>query len=140
MRIIINGLESTEQTLARLQTQLGPESERATRKAVLYVQGEVPDYPPAPPGSTYSRTGTLGRSVTSLAGQAPGALSRVERAGGHTVGIIGTAIKYAQYVIDEERQAWMHEGRWWTLQDVVRNARDGIVAIYRDMVRRLMRS
>lgn len=140
MQLIIRGLEETERTVARLQTQLGPELERATLKAVTYVQGEVPDYPPPPPGSTYVRTGTLGRSVTSLAGRAPGALSRVEATGGRAVGIIGTNIRYAQYVIDEERQAWMHEGRWWTLQDVVRGARAGIVSIYQGMVRRLMRS
>ncbi len=109
---------------------------RATREAVLYVQGRVPPYPPQPPTSTYVRTGQLGRSITSLQGAHPNALGRVGELGGDIVGIIGTNLEYAPYVIDKERQAYMHKGRWYTLQDVVTKASEGIRKIYEAMINR----
>lgn len=108
--------------------------EPAMKKSVLYVLSTVPGYPPASTESRYRRTDTLGRSVTSMS--AVGALSRVEPMGGGFAGIIGTALDYASYVIDESNQAWMHRGRWWTLQQTVRNAIPGVVRILRDAVNR----
>lgn len=98
-------------------------------KAVLYVHGQVPPYPSPPPTSTYRRTGTLGRSIST----------RVASLSGNEVaGYIGTATVYAPYVIDEDRQAWMHRGRWWTLQQVVLNAADGVRRIFETEVRKLI--
>jgi len=109
---------------------------KATREAVLYVQGRVPPYPPPPPTSTYVQTGQLGRSITSLQGEHPNALSRVGELGGDIVGIVGTNLEYAPYVIDKERQAYMHKGRWYTLQDVVTKASEGIRKVYEAMINR----
>lgn len=62
--------------------------------------------------STYKRTGTLGKSITT----------RTEERGSDLVGRIGTNVTvktgssgYAQFVIGNP-QAWMHAGRWWQLE------------------------
>lgn len=134
--IRLRGQERVARRLARGE-RLGRELEPAMKAAVLYTQGQVPGYPPPPSGSTYRRTGTLGRSVTSQS--APGALSRVETLGSGVVGYIGTSIRYAPYVIDRNRQAWMHRGRWWLLQDVVERAVDGIRRVLEREIDRILR-
>ena len=105
---------------------------RVMKQAVLYGQSQIPGYPAPPDGSTYRRTGTLGRSLTSMQGQAPGALSRVTPLGNHTIGAIGTNIRYGPYVIGRDRQARVHRGRWYTLQSVIEDAKGGIVKIIRN--------
>jgi hypothetical protein len=34
--------------------------------------------------------------------------------------VIGTNVKYAPYLVDADKQAWMHKGRWQTTTDIVR--------------------
>jgi hypothetical protein len=110
--------------------------EKASMKTLLYFHGNLKNYPPAPAGSSYRRTMTLWRSITTLQGQDPQALSRVEKQGGffggEVVAIAGTRLKYAPYVIDENRQTKTHKANnWWTLQSEVRRMRDGIVDTYK---------
>lgn len=68
---------------------------RAERKAALedvgrYVQARAAQYPPQPPGASYVRTGTLGRSITVGPVKQPGAsYSYVD---------VGTNKHYARYV------------------------------------------
>lgn len=106
------------------------------QEAVLYVHSQVPPYPAPPPLSTYRRTGTLGRTITTMQGGEPSALSRVEVSGlgGSVVGVIGTRLHYAPEVISEGEQIRVHAGRWWTLQGVVKGAWSGIVDIFKKMV------
>lgn len=127
-----------EPTLAHLE-RIGeiPAAMGGTMKeAVLYVHSQVPPYPAPPPASTYRRTGTLGRTVTTMQGAEPSALSRVEvgALGGSVVGVIGTRLHYATEVISEGEQIKVHAGRWWTLQGVVKNSWSGIVDIFKRMV------
>ena len=98
-------------------------------KAVLYVHSQVPAYPAPPPASTYTRTGTLGRSITT----------EVRGLGSETVGIIGTNIEYAPWVISEDQQAWMHVGRWWTLHQVVRDATPAVQAFFDREIARFLK-
>lgn len=126
-------------TLRRIEGGIGPEAQRAMRKSVLYVQSQIPPYPPPPPASSYRRTGTLGRTVTAMGSASGPALGRVESAGGTVIGYVGSSVRYAGYVIDEQNQAWMHKDRWWTLQSVVATSRDGIKRIFEDAINRLTR-
>lgn len=73
--------------------------------------------------STYRRTGTLGKSITT----------KVQTQGDSVIGRIGTNVSrqtassgYAEYVIGmPDEQAWMHQGRWWSLgQEVEKNSDD----------------
>lgn len=68
-------------------------------------------YPPPPPNSTYVRTGRLGASWGAR---------KVRAAVWH----LQNLVHYAGWVVDEHRQAWMHQGRWWLFQDVCRPAPD----------------
>ena len=74
-----------------------------------------------------------------MQGSSPEALSRVESLGGRVVGIVGTALEYAPFVIDENRQAKQHRGRWYTLQGVVEKAQDGIKRIFEEAIRNLIK-
>ena len=132
----IYGMERLNKKLKGIARDCGPEIEKATWEAVNYVHGRVPPYPAPPADSTYRRTGTLGRRITT----------DVKTIGTQIVGMIGNDVVYAPYVISDEKladgrgpQAWMHEGRWWTLQNVVRKAQQGITDIYRAMVKRLIK-
>lgn len=133
----IRGLERLERKYAKLGKDLGPELKQLSDRAAVYAHSKVPPYPPPPPNSRYTRTGTLGRRITTKA-----------RKLGPTryVGVIGTDVKYAPWVISTSKgknsagpQAWMHKNRWWTLQGVIKDNREGIVEIYRQGIRRLLR-
>lgn len=136
LRAIVKGHDKIDAKLQRVGGHVAEQLAPEMRQAITYVHSQVPGYPAPPATSTYRRTGTLGRSVTSFS--ATGALSRVESVGSGVVGYVGTNIDYAGYVIDEERQAYMHRGRWWTLQNVVRGAAGGIVRILEAGVRRIV--
>jgi hypothetical protein len=134
MNIQVKGLDELNRKLAALARDCKPQIEKATQNAVLYVHSTVPPYPAPPPNSTYRRTETLGRSITT----------EVKSLGSQIVGTIGTATVYAPWVIsdraigDRGPQAWMHAGRWWTLQAVVRKARAEVVKIYRQAIHDLL--
>ena len=87
---------------------------RAMGRSLGRLQEGVKKYPQKKPESRYGRTMTLWHSLTnSQHGQAIYSVTRVH---GGVEGRWGTNVPYAPYVIDKNRQAWMHKGRWWTLQ------------------------
>nr|NIV32439.1 hypothetical protein [Anaerolineae bacterium] len=73
------------------------------------IRAEIKPYPPKPPNSTYDRTFTLYKSWAK----------KVNRSALRAV--IGSNVAYAPYVQDQDRQAWMHKGRWQTAQSVARD-------------------
>jgi hypothetical protein len=136
MKIVIRNLSEIAGAFNQLEKSIQPTLMEATEKAVLYIQSNLPDYPPEPPLSSYRRTLQLFRSLTRMQGQNPNALSRVEKgllAG--VRGFIGTNLEYAQWVIDEDYQAWFHEDNgWWVLQDVVHEQEEAITDIYDEAI------
>ena len=131
-QIIIRGLERLQGRFAALGSKFPKFMNDSTKAAVLYVHSQIPKYPAPPPDSEYRRTGTLGRSVTTLMGSNPEALSRVEGSlGGKVSGIVGTKLSYAPWVIDRERQTAGHKKTgWYTLQDVIERLRPQIIEVY----------
>ena len=107
--------------MRRYPEKLQSEMERTMKQSLAHLQGSVPEYPAADPSSSYVRTGTLGRSI-GLGGRAK----------------FGTRLSYAPYVIDADRQARMHSGRWWTLQSVLGRAQPGIMRLFEAMTRRMV--
>jgi len=94
--------------------------EQAMTKTCNFILSNVPPYPPPSPKSRYIRTGLLGRSITK----------RVETQKEIVRGKVGTNVIYAPWVISSVKlpdgrggQAFMHRGRWWTLQEVVANSK-----------------
>lgn len=135
MNLHISGLERLIKKLERIRSDIRPELIQATREATLYAQSKIPHYPPPPPQTTYRRTGKLGQSITG----------EVRELSTEIVGVIGTAIVYAPWVISNTQvgargpQAWMHRGRWWTLQGVIEKEKRGIIVIYRRRLSELLR-
>lgn len=129
--IRIDGLEQLQGKFDRFSKDIPDYLERTTKEAVIFVHSTMPSYPPEPATSTYQRTMTLWRTITSFSGQVADALSRVESLFGQVVGYVGTRLEYAPWVIDRDLQTEVHQNNgWWNLQDVVLNARDGITEIY----------
>lgn len=83
----------------------------------------------------YRRTSHLAGSITG----------EVRGIGNDWVGFVGTNVVYAPWVISEEKvggrgpQASYHSGIWYVLQKVVKDAKDGIIRIYRENVARALR-
>ena len=135
MSITWIGLDKVIAKLKSLQApELISELQKTTHQAVAYVHSQVPPYPAPPAGSTYSRTGTLGRGINT----------KVKTMGSEVIGIIGSPTPYSPWVISDEAaggagpQAWMHQGRWWTLQSVVKNTAAEVVKFFEDMIARLV--
>jgi len=134
-KIEVIGLTELRDKCARIARDTRPALEKATEKAIEYVHSQVPDYPPPPESSTYRRTGTLGRGITT----------EVRSVGNAIVGVIGNNVIYAPDVISLEAvggrgpQTRRHKQTgWYTLQEVVRKAHDVVVNIYREAVQGLL--
>ena len=84
----------------------------------------------------YRRSGQLGRSLTT----------EVRPLGNDIVGLIGTNTVYAPWVISDRAidgrgpQAQYHAGRWWTLQQVVRDNVGAVIDVFRTEIRKLLRA
>jgi len=137
MSITWIGLDKVIAKLKSLQApELTNEMRKTQEKVNAYVFSQVPDYPAKRPGQTYVRrmSGGIGGSITT----------KVEGMGSDIVGKIGSSIEYAPWVISDEAaggagpQAWMHKGRWWTLQGVVKKAQAEINRFFEDMIARLV--
>ena len=139
--ITVKGLEQLKEKMGAFEKGLPAAMEKTTKEVIIFVHSNIPDYPPKPAGSTYTRTLTLWRTLTSFMGAVPDALSRVEKAFGELRGWIGTKLNYAPYVIDEENQTAVHRAHgWWRLQEVVLGLQDGIRNVYEKGVSRYVRS
>lgn len=121
--ISIEGLDRVLKKLNYTADQLRRAMITPMKRAMYHVKGSIPPYPVVPAGSTYSRTGLLGRSYKT----------RVESRGSNTVGVLGTAVSYSPYVVDEEQQVWYNR-HWYTLQKVVRDDIPAIVRIFAEWV------
>lgn len=80
-------------------------------------RADLAHYPPPPPDSSYTRTGTLGRSWAT----------RHELGAGRFDGETGTNVDYGPYVQDAERQAWMHRDRWNNTDENVADRHRGAI-------------
>lgn len=120
----IRGLQELIKKFERLNERMW-EMPRVAQDAEKYLRSQVPPYPPPPPNSTYHRTGDLGRSIHT----------EVQKLGAQVVTSLSVGVDYGPWVVDERRQARVHRGRWWTLQEVLRKSRDGVVRLYEDFIR-----
>lgn len=149
-RIEIRGLDEVVAKYGRISEKLPEELKGMMTKGIIYAQGQIPAYPPPPSNSGYRRTGTLGRVVTAFPGVHGGRslgggggdnggtpLTRVEMIGGGVRGVIGGRLSYLPDVVGEGTQEKPFVGRWWTLQAVIRGAKNGIVEVFREGFKQL---
>jgi hypothetical protein len=133
IKITVHGLKEVRRRFGGFPRRVAGAIQKALDAALLELQGSVPPYPTPPTGSTYIRTGTLGRSLgANLTGGKIGRadLYQVRPVGNHGFEAQwGTRLGYAPYVIGATRQAG-HMRHWWTLKNVAANARRGIGRIF----------
>jgi len=143
IEIHVEGMDRIVRKFAGYPGRMKTAIDKAMWASLEHLHENVPPYPPAPQGSTYTRTGTLSRSLGSgFGGGASGGkptVYSVTGSGTQTIGKFGTNLNYAQYVIDPDRQAWMHKGRWWTMTHIKNKSVDKIKALWDDIVKKAIR-
>lgn len=110
--ITIDGLDSLLSALADWPDLVRPELEKASDAALLSLIPDLANYPEPPPGSTYRRTGNLGRVWTTARPEFAPMATGFEAS-------IGNARPGAEFV-QGDMQAAVHQGRWPTVEQVVR--------------------
>jgi hypothetical protein len=132
--IEIKGLNELLQRMTAYPVELIKVTATSMSASLNALWEKVPPYPQQDSGSTYRRTGTLGRSLGSgMQGGAEGSPSvyKVRSLGGGNVeGVFGTNLDYAPLVIGEGTQAGMHSSRWWTIRTIAERAADKIEKIW----------
>src|SRR5438046_391339 len=98
IQVRIEGLEPLISALRQWPSIVEAELKKVLEASGADLLGDLQRYPSPPPGSTYRRTGTLGRTWTSKPVAGPG-----QR--------IGNATSYAVFV-QGDPPAKMHRGRW----------------------------
>lgn len=92
----------------------------AIDQALMLLQSKAAVYPPAPSGSTYRRTGTLGRLWTS----GRRVVRKMDVYSAHVVGRVGNATPYVHLVQDPDEQTWYHARTGWqTTEQVAEDTR-----------------
>ena len=125
MEIVITGIDEIVERFGRAQANEFLRPPMVASLALLH--GQLATYPAPPMNSSYRRTGTLGRSWTT----------KVTPGVDGIVGEIGTDVPYAPFVqggSGPRQQAWMHQGRWQTDEQVIHANESRIRALFRDAV------
>jgi hypothetical protein len=89
-------------------------------ESLAFLVDDLATYPSPPPGSTYRRTGTLGRFWTS-------AVPEILETSQGISGRYGNNLEYAPYVQDEELQAGIHRSRWLTDDGAIKKNEQKII-------------
>ncbi len=121
-------IEDFHHRFSKLTDEFPKEVERTTERAAKDLKSMIPPYPPKRPRQAYVRTGKLGRSFGV---EVKPFGTRVE------AHIFSKGVPYAPFVVDEKRQAWMHVGRWWSLQEVLSGNIDRVMAHFEGMFDKL---
>ena len=137
--ITAEGIEKTIQRFSSAPRKLTELMRKGMEASLEVLHQSVPPYPSEPQGSSYSRTGTLGRSLGSgFEGGASGGkptVYSITGSGQNVTGTFGTNLKYAKYVIDPDHQAYMHKGRWWTMRNIKDHAYKKVIEVWDNIVR-----
>jgi hypothetical protein len=94
------------------------------QRSVYRLQAGMAKYPAQRAGSSYRRTGTLGRRWTSVVTESVNGL----------VGTVGNNTSYGPWVQSEMFQAAVHRGRWQTDQDVATKETPAIIADFEQAI------
>lgn len=89
-------------------------------QSVQMLQRYMARYPSAPAGSSYTRTGTLGRRW----------VTRIKQTARGLLGEIGNNTPYGPFVQSERFQARIHRGRWQTDEDAIRENESAIIRFF----------
>lgn len=138
VEIKITGLDKIYLLFADMPNKMRKFLRTGMEQSLLVLHENVPPYPPAPATSSYIRTGMLGKSLgSSEAGGKAGTptVYSIKSNDVQTIGQFGTQLSYAKYVIDPDRQAYMHKGRWWTMNTIKVKSEKKVIQVWERLVK-----
>lgn len=127
-RIEMIGLSALIQEFGGFTPALTRELRRAQLAARRLIITDLRTYPPPPPGSTYQRTGALGRGW---------AAADAVPITNDTQLVMENAVPYAGDV-QGETQAAMHRGRWETVDEVQQRRTADVQRLYAEAALRVV--
>lgn len=130
MQVTIDGIDALLAALDAYPDIAGPILADASSAALLGVVPALADYPSPPAGSTYRRTGTLGRLWSA-------ATPEFQTLGGGFEASIGNATPYGPWVQSAGQQASAHRGRWTTDDEAVSRQRAEIDRTFADALQQV---
>lgn len=126
MKIELRHLPEVQAAMRKRAAALNPALMKAATRARQLLVPELSNYPAAPSGSRYVRTGRLGRGW-----------QRATPINGGTGFQLINPVEYAG-LVQGPRQAWMHRGRWETAEAIAHRLLEDILAAYEDAVKEAM--
>jgi len=144
-----SGMEPLRRKIAAFENRAKRAMRMSMEATLLVVWENVPPYPDPPATSTYTRTGTLGRSLGSseqggMGGQSPDIL-KVDVKGDQITGTFGTTLYYAPYVIGgdtglaQSQTATHARTGWYTIpQTLWEKSEKKVRRIWDDMAKELV--
>lgn len=114
--IITTSADQVAEELARHGANILDILQGPLDRGAFRIEAAMKVYPSQRSGSTYRRTGTLGRRWTTRRISAPGMAGRE----------VGNNTEYAPFVQSSELQAYMHRGVWQTDEEVIERLAPGI--------------
>ena len=125
--IEIKGVTDAIQSLLKVDKAIRLDFVKTMSKATGIVNHKAQEYAPKLPGQKYIRTYKLKRGW------------RTEKATA-TRGIVANrGVPYAQYVQSSKSQAEIHQGRWNTEKDIVKQAEDKVQKLFDEVIKRTIR-
>ena len=136
--IEIRGLDELIRRMQQFPERLEASMRETMQAALLTLWENVPPYPAPPAGSSYDRTGTLGRTLGSGEGGGTGGgqpdVYEVREMGSGFEGQFGTNLDYAPYVIgDEEQNPYHTVNGWWRMSFIKNRAQEKIEGLFNTM-------
>ena len=130
--IEVKGLQELINKVGRITPEIQRAMDKTMEASLNTLHENVPSYPQRPGKSSYIRTGTLGKSIGM--NNAKPTVYSIKGSGAKIEGRFGTDLSYAKYVIDPDRQAYMHRGRWWTTENIVKASKSKILRLWDKMI------
>jgi len=129
IEVRVRGLDELVRRLSnissRLPNAMGEAVKQSTGMIHERLAGYTQDYPPKPAGSTYERTLKLQESIVEEVSASSGRAS--------------SDLDYAPDVMGADSQIPLHQGRWWTQQDVADEMFPEVEGVFVEAVKKLVR-
>jgi len=126
IRLEMRGLAAVANRLQKIEDRAW--LEKASDVGIRILQETLAAYPPAPPGSSYRRTGTLGRNWR---------IHARTMADGRVVRTVRNLIPYAPFVQSRRLQARIHRKRWITDVQAVAQTENQIADLFRNELQKV---
>ena len=121
-QITIEGVEELQAKLGKIAAR--SVLKRPMQRSVYRLQRYMANYPASSATSSYRRTGTLGRRWTTKVKETTSGLE----------GRIGNNTEYGPWVQSSRFQAGVHQGRWQTDEDSIKDNKRAITQDFQNAI------